>query len=81
MLALIKVIWEIALWAFIFRVFVDFFPPLQANTVGKAIMRISEPVLLPIRRVFRPMSVGDAVIDLSAVVVVLVLYYLRALIL
>lgn len=81
MLALIRFVWEIALWVFILRVVLEFFPPLQTNAVGKAIIRISEPALAPIRRVFRPMSFGDTVIDLSAVIVVLVLYYLRALIL
>jgi uncharacterized protein YggT (Ycf19 family) len=75
----VQVLWEILLWVFILRVFVDFFPPLQENAFGRLVMRLSEPALAPLRRIFHPFAVGEATVDVASVIVVLVLYYLRAL--
>lgn len=77
MITTIRAVVELILWVFILRAVAEFIPPLDNSVVGKAVRSISEPILVPVRRVIRPMTLGDMEIDLSAVVVVLVFYSLQ----
>lgn len=79
-MAAVQVVWEIILWVFILQAFADFLPPVQNSGPGRLVKRVTDPVLAPVRLLFRPFTVGETTIDLSAVIVVLVLYYLHGLI-
>lgn len=76
----IRAIIELVLWVFILRAIAEFIPPLENSVVGKGVRYISEPVLAPLRRIIRPVVFGEMEIDLSAVVLVLILYGLQTLI-
>lgn len=80
MATVIRTVTELILWLFILRAVAEFIPPLANSVVGKAVRSISEPILAPVRRVIRPITLGDMEMDLSAVVVVLVVYSLQTLI-
>ncbi len=80
MAATIRAVIELILWLFILRAVAEFIPPLGNSVVGRTVHRISEPILVPVRRVIRPIALGDMEIDLSPVVVVLVFYSLQTLI-
>ncbi|HBK86199.1 MAG TPA: hypothetical protein DDZ53_09245 [Firmicutes bacterium] len=70
---LLRMALDILLTILVVRVFVDFLPPLGASGFGRLITRLTDPLLAPVQRILPQISLGDATVDVSALVVVLLL--------
>lgn len=64
---------EIILFILVVRVFVDFIPPLGVSGFGRGMIRLTNPILASVQRFLPRIVFGDAEIDVSALVVVLLL--------
>lgn len=70
---LLRLALEILLCVLVIRVFMDFVPPLGASGFGRAMVRLTNPLLAPVQRYLPRISFGDTEVDVSALVVVLLL--------
>ncbi|NLW17518.1 MAG: YggT family protein [Firmicutes bacterium] len=64
---------EILLFLLVVRVFMDFIPSLGETGFGRALVRLTNPILAPLQRYLPRIAMGDVEVDVSALVVVLLL--------
>lgn len=70
----IRLALEILLYLLILRVFVDFLQPLENTSFGRAMLKITNPILAPVQRILPKISFEETTIDVSALVIVLLLH-------
>lgn len=70
----------IALALLIARAVLSWFPALRDSAVGRALDRITEPVLAPVRRAIPPVRMGGGALDLSTLIVAVAIGMLRSII-
>jgi len=76
-MAIVCLALSLALLAIVVRSLLSFVPGAATSTLGTALERITEPVLGPVRRVIRPVRVGNAGLDLAPLVVGLAIIVVR----
>ncbi|MGD0274722.1 MAG: YggT family protein [Syntrophales bacterium] len=64
----------IYMWIVIFRAIISWVNPDPYNPIVRFLYRVTEPVLTPIRRLI---PIGNAGLDFSPIVVILVIYFLK----
>jgi YggT family protein len=62
------------------RSFMSWMPGASSSSLGATLVRITEPVLSPVRRALPPVRIGAGALDLSPLVVTFAIFVLRALI-
>ncbi len=62
------------------RSLMSWMPGASSSSVGTTLVRITEPVLGPVRRALPPVRIGAGALDLSPLVVTFAIFVLRALI-
>lgn len=79
-MGIVCVLFSIALLVIVVRSLLSFLPGAANSSFGILLEKVTEPVLRPVRRVVRPIQVGNAGLDLAPLVVGLAIIVLRAVI-
>ena len=74
--------WLLLLYAlaFLLRAVLSWFPIRPegvAATLAGGLMMITDPVLRPMRRMLRPLRIGNMALDFAPTIVMVVLFYVR----
>lgn len=63
-------------WYLIFaRILLSWFPDVFATSLGRFILRLTEPYLAPFRRVIPPLRIGGVYLDVSVYAAIIVFYF------
>lgn len=65
---------SIYMWILVIRALISWVNPDPYNPIVQFLIRMTEPVLAPVRRVFPPYSIG---IDLSPLIVIFAIIFLK----
>lgn len=72
--SVLNVIIPLIYWLVVIRVVLSWFSPDPYNTLVQILYRLTEPILLPFRRIIPSYNIG---IDLSPILAILALVFLR----
>lgn len=70
----------VALALLVARAVVSWFPSVRDSSVGRTLDRLTDPVLVPVRRAIPPIRMGGGALDLSTVIVAVAIGMVRSLI-
>ena len=74
---LIQLILEVLLWLIIADAVLSYFPSMSRHPLVLTLRRITAPILAPFRKIFPPRRFGDAYIDFSPLIALLLIMVLQ----